>query len=223
MLADAVSLIYERLYYLNKGVHIKQKPSIFVNVEIDRGRYGYDWANVYSEMYKIPFPDMRVFPKITIRFGFEKSESKKHLLLTGKDSISILFEFKSFLKIANKVCNKVVLNRPYLLDNEVKKAYKRHYLEAYKKGFNNAERFSIDKIKEEFFELTEEMYANFSDLYIKSKDPDFRRKLKNMDTEGKSYFNFLPSTKEDAENWKVIADIISLHQKIKSFVHEKST
>jgi len=223
MLADAVSLIYERLYYLNKGVHIKQKPSIFVNVEIDRGRHGYDWANVYSEMYKIPYPDMRMLRKITIRFGFEKSESKKHILLTGKDSISILFELKSFLKIANKVCNKVVLNYPYLLDNEVKKAYKRHYLEAYKKGFNNAERFNIDKINKEFFGLTEEMYSNISDLYIKSKDPDFRRRLKNMDTECKSYFDFLPRTKQDAEDWKCITDILSLHVKIKTFVQDETT
>jgi hypothetical protein len=223
MLADAVSLIYERLYYLNKGVRIKEKPSIFINIEVDRGRYGFDFSDVYSEMYKIPFPDMKMKPKITIRFGFKRSESKNHLLSTGKDSVSILLELKSFLKIANKVCDKVVLSHSSLLDKEVKKVYKRHYLEAYRKGFNNAERFAIDRIKEEFFELTEEMYANLADLYIKSKDPDFRRRMKNMDTEGKSYFEFLPKTKEEVENWKCITDILSLHQKIKSFVEEKST
>jgi hypothetical protein len=222
MLADAVSVIYERLYYLNKGVSVRKKPCVFLSIEIEKGKCVFDYSDIYSEMYKIPFPDMRLKPKISIRFGFERSESKKYLLLSGKDSVSILFELKSFLKIANKVCEKVVFSRSYLLDNEVKKVYKRHYLEAYKRGFNNAERVAIDKIQEEFFELTERMYTSLSDLYLKSKDPDFRRKLKNMNSEGRAYWDFLPSTKEDAENWKVIADIISLHQKIKSFVDGKS-
>jgi hypothetical protein len=207
---------------MNRGVRVKLKPSIFISLEIEKTKFNFDFSEFYTERYGIDFPDLRVQKKISIRFGFKKSEKSNYLLISGKDAMSIFQEIKAFLKIANKVCEKVVFQDFRTLLKIVRKEYKRNYLEAYQKGFTSAEIFGIGKMQDEFNELSERMHSELSDLYFRAKCPEFRSKLKNMDTYGRSYYNLLPTTQEGLESWKVMSDIFSLHGKIKSLISEKT-
>jgi hypothetical protein len=60
MLGKAISKIYEHLYTINRGVRENIKPSIFIKIDVIKGKkVFYDWSHFETERYGIEIPKVK--------------------------------------------------------------------------------------------------------------------------------------------------------------------
>jgi hypothetical protein len=221
MLGKAISKIYEHLYEINRGVRENVKPSIFIKIEvIKKNKIFYDYSHFETERYGIEIPSTLPKQEILISFGFQQLKITNQVI-KGKDYLDIYSQFKAFLSLCHEVSDKVSVNGFYKLREAVSGAYKKEYIRAYKKGFLASEYFINRRRAELYEEAYSEFFQVLNDLYTYSKSPKFRKELRSLDSEGKSYEEMLPKTEEASEEWKKLIDLFSIHEKLEKLIREK--
>jgi hypothetical protein len=221
MLGKAISKIYEHLYTINRGVRENIKPSIFIKIDVIKGKkVFYDWSHFETERYGIEIPKVKPNQEVVIYFGFQEYKTN-NLVIKGKDFLGVYNQFKVFLSLCKEVCENVKVMGFYLIKELISDSYKKEYIKAYKKGFLASEYFINRRRAELFEEAHSEFFEILNDLYTYSKSPKFRKELRLLDTEGKSYEEMLPKTEDASIEWKKMIDLFSIHDKLEKLIREK--